>query len=367
MVLSEDDERRVNNATHVLNRFGDWWLHGDTLVRFVRYCPIGAKWQVATPATGNVVVEWAASCGVQSLVTRDGDIVLSMDGFSITVHPGARQLRTERRLIDYMYPYSVQVPANYGTYLDEWRPGWFVDAPKPALAHLRETGFFSDARCRFADRLLTGLCNAARRTGCYEASFLGFGGLLGVVMCGAWIPADDDMDFCFLSDRISAREERALVEEFRRVGSFADGVSFYDYRERQLQSTSTGRALWTSLGPQSIRRNGVKSCVWWWQRYKNRYWHSKGRKWIGQQRKFNRQAYHISSDDEAVCLGIPAHLLSDLIEIDYAGGRVQVPKMAGNCCDYWYPGWRLGVGGSSRRVEVLVVGSWKDEKTWRVV
>lgn len=204
--------------------------------------------------------------------------------------------------------------------------------------------------------------------GLYENWFLSFGTLLGAVRRSprglqkqleyGIIEHDDDLDIGILSDRVTASQEAKYVELVRAAGLF--GV-----RDRHQYRTDNGRHAWASMRRYEPP-TGTKCCHWFWFEYKGYMWHSKGRAWV-EGAKFHNLV-DFDGYYEAAALGAPVQFFNKMIEIDFEGGKYNIPLWAPALCDFWYPGWMIPKpGGASAKAVVLGIKSWGDKDTWQIM
>jgi len=264
-------------------------------------------------------------------------------------------------------PYFVTLPYRYGTVMDLLEPKWFVKAgqrerPFPGIK------FLVGKRVEHGVELLQKIFECGERAGIRDAMWLGFGCCLGYIMCGGFIPKDNDIDICIDSDKITKEQEDAYFQEIKKPFSIGNQEFPHGLCESRFMAPSvrqdTKRALWTSIGHRNIASDfGLKACHWFWFNHGGISWHSKGGRWVK-----GKSSFGSGMDTcEALCLGIPESVVSEKVEIDFLGVKVRVPLHAGTCCDWWYPGWDPAGEGSSARRIVMSIGKWEDQKTWRIV
>jgi hypothetical protein len=226
---------------------------------------------------------------------------------------------------------------------------------------------------RNAVNTLSTIKDCAVKAGIYESWFVCFGTLLGAVrptlrkwggdkvyMTGI-MEHDDDMDVGILSDKVTKEQEENYAEYMKEAGlTRVRG----EQEGHKMRRKDTGRLVWMTI--RQDRYPATKCCNWFWQRWNGHYWHSKGTKWVGH--KFDVQKYKYKLSDEAIMLGVPEKLFNGLTEIDFDGIKINVPTLAGSCCDLWYPGWFTPVtGGTSARSIIARVPKWADGSTWNML
>lgn len=196
----------------------------------------------------------------------------------------------------------------------------------------------------------------ATEAGIYDAMFLGYGSCLGAVRDRGIIEHDNDADVCFLADKFNKEQEDVFYDKLHEYGLFTA-------RHRERRRGDTGRLLWCSVKRE---KGGMKTCIWFQQRYRGFYWHSKGRIWT---QKIGLKMYPmVPSFCEAVGKGIPEHMLEELITVDWYGDKTwKIPARFGECLDFWYPAWPIPrVGGASKSEYILVIESWKNPENWHI-
>jgi hypothetical protein len=280
-----------------------------------------------------------------------------------------------RRNIKPTEPLSVQLPFKYGTILDEWRRGWWIDQEHNINdIPPNKSVWFTPERKRNAYELLRLMYECADRAGMRHALFIGFGTLLGYVKFGDVIPYDNDMDMCVMSNLTTPENIKKFVAEIQKpfkIGkqNFPHGLG--ESMFRFSNNCNLGYPVWLSVGHRSIMRdNGVKSCIWVMFKHSNYYFHSKGDRWVTSA-KF--PSFQIRRQDVALALGQPEWTIStgqrpgkDFIEIDFHGVKVNAPVNAGSCCDWWYDGFSYFGEGASAHKRILAIENWEDRSTWRM-
>ena len=234
---------------------------------------------------------------------------------------------------------------------------------------------FTPERTATAVDELSKILWSAKEAHIEEHMFMGFGVMLGYLMCGDFIPDDDDMDVCFDADKITAEQELKYYENLHLCGVFPgfrrkrslrsaeDGFDIGLMGRRKVETGTKARFNWLSM---RHRPEGIKCCNWFMFRHNGFMWHTKGGYWV-KDRKFDKDAWQYSNNDKAIMKGIPEQYLDKFETIEFHKLKIRVPYYIGSCADYWYPGWWLPKsGGASKKKVVCVVGDWLDRKTWHV-
>lgn len=264
-----------------------------------------------------------------------------------------------RRQINENSAVALSLPYCYGTILDSTLPDWYRLSPRREFPIDGEV-FFNKNRRANGRALIVGLNAAAEKAGIRDRLFMGFGTLLGYIMFGDFIPKDRDMDMCILSDGLTTEQTDRYAEYAYNVDSVKP--SRWEFSKRE----DTGKMLWFSVGYKNpVSDDGTKSCNWFFYSWNGMWWHSKGGKWVNP-RKINQGKIGYNLKDEAVGLGLPQENISSLVEVDFNGVKVNIPSTPGSCLDVWYPGWCVKGDGASAHRNVMVVGKWFDENTWRM-
>ena len=187
-------------------------------------------------------------------------------------------------------------------------------------------------------------------------------------MFGDFIPHDTDLDICIDTEKHGPDGDKKYLEEIKKPFKIGKQEFPHGLCEKMFRFSNnrddTNRPLWLSIGHRSINNdNGVKSCNWFMFEHSNYYWHSKGDRWVTG--KFNNS--EINRTDKAVCLGQPSGSLGQFVEVDFNGVAVNMPKNAGTCLDWWYPGFKPDGQGSSARKLIMAIPNWQKKETWRII
>lgn len=195
----------------------------------------------------------------------------------------------------------------------------------------------------------------AIESGIYNAFFPGFGTLLGMIRNGNLIKHDDDTDMCIMSEKISKEKEDVFFNKLCKYDMFKK-------RRREHRRTDDGRLLHLSLKSNDVT---AKSCIWFFFKYKNYYFHSKGDNWVAKIGLYLKPEANQKS--EAIAKGIPAYLFDKFISYEFKKKFYQIPEKYGTILDMWYPNWKIPkAGGTSSEEMLLIIDRWSDEKTWKM-
>lgn len=196
---------------------------------------------------------------------------------------------------------------------------------------------------------------AAIKADIWHATFLGYGSMLGAVRDGGIIDHDDDADVCVLADKIEHTQENLFYKYLWDYGLF-------EKRHKERRRHDTERLVWCSL---KKFKNGMKTCIWFQQRWNGFYWHSKAKGWVG---KIGRRLDPpIPSHYEGLSKGIPEEFFDKLVEIDWYHVPWKIPLDYGKCLDFYYPNWSVPKkGGASSTDYWWIVPSWRKPKEWYI-
>lgn len=275
--------------------------------------------------------------------------------------------------INQVLPYTMCTPFSAGAVLDDIEPLWFVNQKFPDRDETN--AFFTASRRKNAYRTIAGMYRCAAAAGISpERVWLGFGGLLGIVREGDFILNDNDIDMCINMSK-DGKPERKYLEYLHQTGFFEPDKKHKDHFRKMVEKREKAPAwrkdpkcpVWTSIGPMGIEHeDGVKSCNWFWFNHNGYAWHSKGGKWT-RPKKFDGKVFPYTDKDAAIAKGMPKELVAEMVPYNFHGVDIFIPKRAGACCDWWYPGWLRPAKGSSVKKVVMIVGKWEDKRTWRIV
>lgn len=387
-------EQQMFEFTQFFNRMpGLWWIRGLALIHWITHQELsfGSGVNIAVTLNKddfenycrprNVTVECSKNiaalnmgCGVKCTIELNAtvdDNIIASENEKAWLH--RRSDLTDsglwRRKISKIpdLPYQIQVPFRLGNVLDNFHPLWWQ-----GLSHGKRVSkdvWFTQKRKESGYELLGLMLERAECAGIRDAMWLGFGNLLGYVRHGDFCPNDNDMDMCIMMDKSTPEKDRKYLEEIKKPFElngkrYPHGLCETMFRFSNFKEDEN-RPLWISIGHRSIEHdNGVKSCHWWMFEHSNHYWHSKGDLWV-QPGKFHGQ--QLRSSDKAACLGQPVKTLDGFVEVDFHGNQVNMPKNAGACLDWWYPGWDEESKGPSSKKRILAIGDWRNKSTWRMM
>ena len=215
-------------------------------------------------------------------------------------------------------------------------------------------------------RLLEKIRQVMVDVGIYEYSHLGFGTCLGAVRPTkrsdlryhiGLMEHDHDADICHLAENYPPGKIEEYFELCKKRGLFNWGG-----RSRS-QRKPNGEFVWFSLKEKT---HGSRCCQWFTYPWKGFRWHSKGKRWIDNE-KFSIKKFNYNSSYDAIAKGTPEKYYQSLMEIDFEGMKMNVPATTGSLLDCWYPGWSVPrTGGASRKNIVCLIKDWGNEKTWRL-
>lgn len=266
--------------------------------------------------------------------------------------------------------FNPPIPYKFGTILDMEMPNWIHKVKHVKKENLfKVDGFFTETRTKNALELMSLLRGCAITAKMEKYLFLGFGTLLGIAREGDFIPTDKDMDHCVQGEFVTREQEEIFLREIARTRTIQGKVypkGLYEGRcKTPLRKRDDLRFMWTSCGHKKVHgQKGVKSCIWKWFKHDGYDWHSKGRRWVNV-RKFT--GYHFNGTEDAIAKGITTGFLNDFTEVNFKGITVNIPKKVGSVLDVWYPGWARPKKGASEKNHVMIIPSWKNKNTWKMV
>ena len=179
-----------------------------------------------------------------------------------------------------------------------------------------------------------------KRAGMFDATVLGFGGLIGYCREPQMVNFnDDDLDLIIFENMVTREQEEAYMIYCEEEGLFR-------YRKRTQRHPVTGRLFWISMR-MFPRSQSWKCCHWFMWRHKGIIWHCKG--------------------VDALIKGIPADLFEPGLTVPYLGTEIKIPKSPGACLDFWYPNWVTPRDGGKSSFQLLMkCPNWKEKDTWTI-
>ncbi len=382
------NDQQLHQITLFFNRLpGGWWIIGETLKHWVAHRELKffpGKEGVAVTCSKDSFGQY---CNGRSAVFIGGvvhfgkikisvecnqetsDLIVAHGDELETLKPKRSDLAINglwKINVDPLKPYQIQIPFRFGEVLDRWKPLWWKDNNHNEFVH--NYNWFTPERKARAYELMKIMLDCGERAGIRDAMWLGFGGLLGYVVCGDFLPHDNDIDMCIDTEKTTPERIAKYLVEIRKPFKIGDQKFPHGLGEKMYRTTNTradnGNPLWISIGHRSIESdNGVKSCNWFMFEHSNYHWHSKGNRWVQGGVFGNVQ---INKLDKAICLGQPSGTLDGFEQVDFHGVAVDMPKNAGTCLDWWYPGWFPGGKGSSAKRRILCIGNWNNKSNWRL-
>lgn len=182
----------------------------------------------------------------------------------------------------------------------------------------------------------------AQLAGMYDSMFLAFGALLGYARNGGMIPGDDDLDVGFISEKITAAQEKEYIRLAGEPTEHFPEHGLFEYRRELSFREDNKRPFWISIRGRPAEAC-FKCCHWFfWTQY-GYTWHCKGR--------------------GTLVKGAPAEYLEIGPEIEFLGVKIHIPKMTGAILDLWYTDWwTTRLGGNSARKVLMEVSDWSKMK-----
>ena len=276
---------------------------------------------------------------------------------------------TWRFQIAYNKPYAPPIPYKFGTLMDIEMPNWITKVKHEKKENPNQEQWIVGKRAENALELMSLLRECAIKAKIQDYFFVGFGTLLGIVREGDFIAKDKDMDHCVQSEFVTMDQEEIFLREIAKQRTINGKVypkGLYEGRCRKpLRRRDTDRFLWSSCGHKKVHgQKGVKSCIWNWFKHDGYDWHSKGRRWVNF-RKF--KGFSTNYTEDAIAKGTLTGYLNEFVEVKFKGITVNVPKKSGSVLDEWYPGWARPKSEKSSKKNIMIIPSWKNKNTWKMV
>lgn len=326
-----------------------WFLTGPTLAHFLVNYTLKGCTKIHIAVAGSMKVFHQVMMTNQFRPVSDMEFVMP-SGVSIIVH---RLEQAPALIEEFAKDYDrikFQFPTNLGAVCDAYDENWTEHTVRNEPYRYPENVFFDAERRKNGHDLIAKMLECGKKVGIADKMFLGFGNALGYVICGDFLPKDDDIDMCILADDIPQDQRHQYLMECKNAGLTENRM----HGPMMIED----RYSWFSIGPLSpYTQHGVKSCVWFFFKHGGYYWHSKSKKWIG--RAHLDQQYSTAK-------GIPISIFNgELKKVNFGGVEVQVPRRLGSALDYWYPGFVTRKKGASEIRSVLVMKS-NDRKDWHI-
>ncbi len=324
-----------------------WFLTGPTLAHFLVNYTLKECISIHIAVAGGLELFHQMMITNQFRPISETEFIMP-SGVSIIVH----RLEQAPELIEEFAKdfdrIKIQLPVNLGAVCDAYDENWTEHIKRNEPYKYPENVFFDDERRKNGHEFIAKMLECGRKVGIADKMFLGFGNALGYVICGDFLPKDDDIDMCILADDIQQEQRHQYLVECKNAGLTENRMHGPVMIEDKYS--------WFSIGPKSpFTEHGVKACNWFWFSHGGLFWHSKGTMWIG--RSNLNQQYSTAK-------GIPTDVFNgELKKVIFGGIEVQVPSMIGKTLDYWYPGFVTRKKGASEIRSVLVMPS-NDRKTW---
>lgn len=215
-------------------------------------------------------------------------------------------------------------------------------------------------------KLLEKIRESLLEAGIYDRAFLGFGTLLGAVRPTkrtnleyrlGLMEHDHDADLK-INPSVSPEEKEKYFQICKKKGLFN-----WPSPSSRIQRKPDGEIIWFSL---KEKKHGARCCNWFSFVFKGYLWHSKGKKWINNE-KFDIKKFNYDVSYAAIAKGTPAKFYEKFMEISFEGMKFNVPATTGSLLDLWYPGWSIPrKGGASKKDTVLIIKNWDNQKSWRI-
>lgn len=326
-----------------------WFLSGPTLAHFLMNYTLKGCSSIHIAVAGPMELFHQIMMSNRFIPKSDTEFVMP-SGISIVV----QRLQQSPDLIEEFAKdfdrIRIQFPANIGSVCDAYDENWTENTRRNEPYRYPENIFFDAERRKNGHEFIAKMLECGKRAGIADKMFLGFGNVLGYVICGDFLPKDDDIDMCILADDIPQDQRHQYLMECKNAGLCENRMHGPTMIEDKYS--------WFSIGPKSpFTEHGVKACNWFWFSHGGLFWHSKGTMWIG---RSNLNNTHPTAK------GIPSDVFTgELNKVNFGGVEVQITKNVGRCLDYWYPGFVTRKKGASEIKSVMVMPS-NDRKDWYI-
>jgi hypothetical protein len=382
--MTESESSFYNFLTCFFDRTGTWTLVGRSLAEFICNREISSdpvqvgmidveidkivdrldKFQVDHTEDENTIRIGTYGRTVEvKILKKNIDLFFCPEPIREAMRIKNKNLTADGRFsitVDEKFPYALCIPYNAGTVLDQTLPRWYLSIEHRPAKYTEDIFFDTERRAAGYD-LINKMLLCGERAGIRGVMSIGFGVALGYAREGDFISWDRDIDMCIDQDSTTAEQHAKYFEECDKAGLMEHRKVLPSVRD------DNRKYLWFSLGEKNpFVDHGVKSCQWFQFEHNGFLWHSKGGLWVSES-KFKQKDVNWQAGDVAVCKGIPVEFAKEMVEIDFHGVQVRVPKNLGSYCDFYYPGWCVPrANKSSAHRSMLVIGDWNNQRTWRM-
>ena len=180
----------------------------------------------------------------------------------------------------------------------------------------------------------------AKQAGIYDAMFLAFGSLLGLVRHnGSMIPGDDDMDVSIISEMITPEQQKEYIKLIQQPTAEFPEHGLFEYRGLVNRRQDNDGHFWISIRGKPAEEC-FKCCHWFFWAQHGYSWHCKG--------------------PGSLVKGAPEQFISIGPEAEFLGVKIHIPKMTGAILDFWYTDWGTPrAGGNSAKKVLFTEVDWK--------